>query len=260
VDYQNGEARFGKNLNQGNAFLSLSPVRSAEWFHVTIWATEIINRVGEEVPSQGSVLGAPQTSMLRARVRWSERMGYERSVDVDIGMGVDLWVPPTPQIEVMLLVPNPASVPQPVGASNFVYPDWFTSNGEVDGPPGYQFSTAVTAAAYPVCSPVETNPPNRLTYTAFPSQGDGGAGNFPLIPIPPNARRCQMSSVFSTTNPIGRWLFDPSNTASVISSFGFPAGSLVTENVLVPQHAKALRLLGTGPAPRLVTVNFELQQ
>jgi hypothetical protein len=260
VDYQNGEARLGKNLNQGNAFLSLSPVRSPEWFHVTIWATEIINRVGEEVPSQGSVLGAPQTSMLRARVRWSERMGYERSVDVDIGMGVDLWVPPTPQIEVMLLVPNPASVPQPVGQFDIVYPDWFTADGKSNGPPGYQFSTAITAAAYPVCSPVETNPPNRLTYTAFPFQVDDGVANSPLIPIPPNARRCQMSSVFSTTNPIGEWLFDPSNTASVISSFGFPAASLVTENVLVPQHAKALRLLGTGASPRLVTVNFELQQ
>jgi hypothetical protein len=249
--------KFGRNINHGGPLLKIAPIRSVEWYHVTIWANEIVQLLTAGTPTFGEVMAAPQNSMLRARIRWHARQGYERAIDVDIGTGVDLWVPPTPQIEVDLLVPNPASTP--VGTTGNKYPTWFTLNNQLDGDPAYQYISCVTATAYPVCSPV-SHPPNRLTFTAFSQGIDAGIGTFPVILIPPNARYCQVTSDNDTTNPIMGWLFDAGDSASLIGSFNFPAGSRVTENVLVPQHAKALAISPSGNVIHTLTVSFELQQ
>lgn len=248
--------KFGRNINHGGPLLKIAPVRSVEWYHVTVWATEIVQLLTAGTPTEGEVLAAPQNSMLRARVRWSQRQGYERAVDVDIGTGVDIWVPPTNQIEVELLVPNPATTP--VGTTGNKYPTWFTTTTE-DGDPAYQYISCVTASAYPVCSPV-SHPPNRLTFNAFSESVDAGINTIPVIPVPPNARYCQISSNEETDNPEMFWLFDQANIGSVIGSFNFPAGSRTTENVLVPQHAKAMRIVFTANVARTLSVSFELQQ
>jgi hypothetical protein len=250
--------KFGRNINHGGPLLKIAPIRSVEWYHVTVWANEIVQLLTAGTPTFGEVMAAPQNSMLRARIRWHARQGYERAIDVDIGTGVDLWVPPTPQLEVELLVPNPASAP--VGTTGNKYPiPWFTTNGLSDGDPAYQYISCVTATAYPVCSPV-SHPPNRLTFNAFSEQIDAGIGTFPVILIPPNARYCQVTSSDITSNPNMLWLFDQNDAASVIGSFNFPVGALTTENVLVPQHAKALLIFPTANVSRTLTVSFELQQ
>lgn len=253
------------NVNGGSPLLSLPPIQSVEWWHVTIWAQEIIrnSQVDPDFSGQAAVRAARQVSMLKARIIWTEFPSQPREIIVDIGTGIDIFIGPTNQVfAVEIMVPNPASAP-------VLRPGAFTTSAnQVDpseDPPKFRLDSWVVASAWCVYGAVG-RPEGRFTQSAFASNSTPQASVD--IPIPDNARRVEIFSTQPTANPPVIWGFEnprnpvtgspPAVVLTPLGQFDFVGSQ--TDLVEVPQNAKFLRVRGLDAELRTYTAVFKGQQ
>ncbi len=258
------------NINNGNPLLSIPPIRSIEWWHLTIWGQEIIrDRVeNPQVTPQEIVRSAPQLTMLKAKITWVEFPSIAREIIVDIGTGIDIFIGPTNQVfAVEIMVPDVVSAPP-------VRPGAFTSSAlpaPSTDPPRFIADTWVVASAWCVYGAVG-RPTGRFTQSAFMGQTPIPITGQPFvdIPIPDNARRVQVFSTEENQNAPIVWGFEnpvlPGTGTPVpfvttaLGSFSFVDG-FTTRIVQVPQNAKFMRLRSENiNNPRTMTAVFEDQQ
>lgn len=258
------------NINNGNPLLSIPPIQSIEWWHLTIWAQEIIRDrlVDPDFSGQTAVRAARQVSMLKARVTWTEFPSQAREIIVDIGTGLDIFVGPTNQMfAVEIMVPDPTSAPA-------VRPGPFTTSAAPapsTEPPRFMLDSWVVASAWCVYGSVG-RPEGRFTQSAFLGQTVGipiVQQGFVDIPIPDNARRVQVFSTEEVGNVAVQWGFrnpipaGPTVIPIVLTPLGaFPfADGFSTRIVEVPQNAKFMRLRSSIlAAARTMTAVFKGQQ
>lgn len=259
------------NINSGSPLLSLPPIKSVEWWHLTIWAQEIIRAfdINPDFSGQSAVRAARQVSMLKARVTWTEFPAIPRQIIIDIGTGIDIFIGPTNQLfSVEIMVPDPTSAPP-------VRPEGFTSSApgnpedpSVD-PPIFRFDSYVAASAWCVYGSIG-RPAGRFTQTAGTTSG---APNQPFvdIPIPDNARTVQVFSTEAMGNLPVIWGFEnpvtplsggsspPPVINTPLGQFDFFFGDH-TGRVEVPQNAKFMRVSRLGATVTTFTAVFEDQQ
>lgn len=242
------------NVNGGAPLLSIPPIKSVEWWHVTIWAQELIRdfTTDPNVNSQSAIRSARQVSMLKARIIWTEFPSQAREIIVDIGTGIDIFIGPTNQMfAVEIMVPNPASAP-------VVRPAPFTTAAPGPGPsvepPRFRLDAWVVASAWCVYGAIG-RPEGRYTQSAALSAGLAPVPPqlFVDIPVPDNARRVQ---IFSTNDP------DSSAVPNRPAIWGFenpqpPVGGSPVPIVLTPL---GLVQFGNAAFPRAQTPIVEVPQ
>jgi len=95
--------------SSGRRLFTMPPLDESSWMEVDIrpQGTIFNNEVEFGPPTSANVSTGVKWTPARARITWTEQGGAQQSVDVDIGAGTNFVVPPTNQVWVDLLVPNP---------------------------------------------------------------------------------------------------------------------------------------------------------
>jgi hypothetical protein len=106
------------DTSTGRRLFTMPPLDASHWMEVDLRPQgTIFNNEGQfGPPTAQNVSTGVKWTPARARITWTEQGGVENFVDVDIGAGTNFVVPPTNQVWVDLLVPNPdtlESVPVP---------------------------------------------------------------------------------------------------------------------------------------------------
>lgn len=254
------------NINNGSPLLSVPPIRSIEWWHLTIWAQELIrdSTINPDFSGQSAVRAGRQVSMLKAKVTWVEFPSQPREILIDIGTGIDIFLGPTNQVfSVEIMIPNTAVAPP-------LRPGAFTTSATPaipsEDPPKFRIDAWVVASAWCVYGSVG-RPEGRFTQTAFASGSTSQL--FVDIPIPDNARVLQVFSTQPNGNPPVIWGFEnpvlpgagtaPAIVPTPLGQFDFTGSQ--TGRVLVPQNSKFIRVgQGGDAALRTYTATFRGQQ
>ncbi len=95
----------------GWRLFTMDPISTATWMQIDVRPLATLVYSGSErpePPSEGEIAGGRQGyTPARARVGWYEAGSVLHSIDLDIGAGLNIALPPTHQVEMDLLVPNP---------------------------------------------------------------------------------------------------------------------------------------------------------
>jgi len=100
------------SIASGRRLFTMPPMDSSSWMEIDIrpQGTIFNNEVQFGPATVANVSTGVKWTPARARITWTEQGGAQQSVDVDIGAGTNFVVPPTNQVWVDLLVPNPATL------------------------------------------------------------------------------------------------------------------------------------------------------
>ena len=107
------ETEYGDTAT-GRRLFTMPPMDQSSWIELDIRPVGTIfnNPVEWGEPTVPNVSTGVKWTPARARITWTEQGGSMQSIDVDIGAGTNFAVPPTNQVWVDLLVPDPDGLEQ----------------------------------------------------------------------------------------------------------------------------------------------------
>ena len=239
---QVGTTLVGSTLSP--AFYDTGEMKLFSFYSIKLQAREVLTSrspldvfVNDDAVSLGQ-----RHSVLKARITWYLPPSYIETVDMDLGLGVDISVGPTNRVTVEILAPDPLSIPSVLPEDPFVEANFNTS-----------------VAVNVQCAPgTMSNFTGRYTQQVFVE--DPGLSLTRDVELRPDARRVQVladATALPSPQFITRYPFalGSSPTLGRITMEPADVTSLVTE---IPQMATHLRITSNPGASNTVAVVQEL--
>lgn len=175
------DRRVQTDMEGGRRLFTMEPLAQTYWMNVDVFPEgSLLFLAGDPVPTESQIAGGVKYTVAQLRVTWTEAPSRQRTLDVDIGAGVSLTFPPTNQLSMDLLVPNPEFQQTRPDQDNktSVRPPFDST--------AFNFASTITAKATCVYSPGVTRA--RLTRRIYLDGITGGTRDAREIELPRGAR------------------------------------------------------------------------
>lgn len=235
------EAGFVANTEPGSALYTTPSFSQPVRWNIVVFGREVLQPTTVSIlPTQSDILSGKQWSILKVMLRWTVPGRGVENVLMDIGSGVDVITPPTTQVSVFVLVPDPAANPTVPGDYQQLF-----------------YASSITASAIPGLTEMnKTYFTGRFTQSVFV----GSFVGFIDVELRAEARLLQVfvngtaaaDGQFITRNPV-------TPTTSTIVGRVAMAGLVQSAIVEIPQTATHLRIIDSG-AGTIYTVVQELMR